>query len=164
MSDWRTADLKVLQTLNAKGMTPEQIATHITGHSAYAIRKKGYAIGLSWRRPGSRKGLVLGQPRNVSLKHDEKTAHLCELIRAGRIKPHVIATRLELATRADAELCPTCSRRPVTVQRTGLCVVCHKAVLIEIQQEQLAALEARKVQQVVWQQKSRLKKALEEEA
>lgn len=157
MSDWGTLDLRTLRTMHKNGATPEQIHEAITTHSPRAVRKKGYALGLSWRLAGSRRGLVIGQPRNVSLVSDDKTSTLRDLMIAGKVKSCVVVARLALAARG-AEICPMCSRRPVTVERTGLCVVCHKGVLIEIQTEQLAAIEAHKIQQVVWQQKSRLKK------
>lgn len=160
MSDWCTRhEIPLLRALAGDGLTPAEVHEFIPTHSPNAIRQKGYAIGLSWRRKGSRRGLVIGQPRSVSLASHARTAALRELILSGKVKPRVILARLALSVRTDAAWCPSCGKRPShPASRFGLCPICHKEVLVEIQEEELVTIEAHKGQQNVWQKKSRARK------
>lgn len=165
---WTSYEETLLKTLIAEGMTPEQVHGYIPTHTPGAIRKRGYELGVSRRRPGSNRGLVIGQPRAVSLKV-EGLARYRELILAGKVRPAAVAARLELVSRTGAELCPLCGTRPVALPSrskpaalNGVCVVCHIRGLVEVQNEELEALEARRELLVAWQRKSRLKRELGE--
>jgi hypothetical protein len=164
---WDTRyEMPLLRVLVAEGMTPDEVHEYIPTHTPCAIELKARRMGLSWRRPGSRRGLVIGQPRNVSMK--VAAPHLHALILAGKVRPQAVAARIALSARTDAELCPKCCMRPIApVERSrpantkGVCIVCHVRHLVEVQQEELAVLEARKELLVVWQRKSRLKRELD---
>jgi hypothetical protein len=62
----------------------------------------------------------------------------------------------------ELTLCPSCSKRPATVRDTGLCVVCHKALLIQHLNDAADAYEARKQQWVAQQRVSRARRAVSE--
>ena len=119
------------------------------GRSPSSVRKAAYRYRISLRRPGSRRGVVLGQPRGVSLRRE-----LREDLASGRVDPTVLARRMRLDE--DAELCPSCAARPVRVRQTGLCRVCHLHRLEQAHREALAELEA---QRGLWQSRQELKRA-----
>jgi hypothetical protein len=45
---------------------------------------------------------------------------------------------------AEANLCPACVKRPIAVNKTGLCGVCHMNALRLVHETQLATLEAQR--------------------
>lgn len=134
------------------------------GRSIYSVKTKAGALGISLRQPGSRRGLLLGQPRAVSLCDEEATTKLRDLVLTGKVDMSLVLDRISLQATGDALICPHCGKRPVEVRRpggkNGLCEVCHKSLLIEALNDELAILEARKAQQVVWQRTSRVRKKI----
>jgi hypothetical protein len=122
---WTTGDLGVLRA-NAH-LGAERLA-RLLGCTPCAVRMTAHRHRISLRRPGVRCGLVLGQPRGVSL-----SGVIRDDLVSGRVDPELIAERMRID--AEAELCPFCGRRPVRVRATGLCLVCHKGLLTERHRE-----------------------------
>lgn len=102
---------------------------------------------ISLRRKGERRGTVLGQPRGMRLRDilpdgvDRKTAEL-------------ILARQQIDR--DAELCPSCGRRPAAIKTTGFCLPCHKRHLASIHRDILAEEEATRE---LWQTRQALKRS-----
>jgi hypothetical protein len=119
------------------------------GRSPAAVKRAASRFRISLRRPGSRRGSVLGQPRGVSLRRSLRA----DLV-GGRVDPEVLARRMQLDE--DAELCPLCVARPIRVAATGLCRVCHLRELAAAHREALEELEA---QRVLWTARQQLKRA-----
>lgn len=139
---WTTRDIAFLRA-NA-GLGVDELA-RLTGRSRQAVKAAAHRSGISLRRPGERRGLLLGQPRGLRLGEllpaaDRETAAL------------VLARQ-----RIDegAELCPSCCVRPVRVKSTGLCIPCHKRRLAEVHRELLAEREATRE---LWQARQALKR------
>jgi hypothetical protein len=129
---WTTGDLAVLRA-NAH-LGAEKLA-RLLACTPRAVRMTAHRHRISLRRPGVRCGLVLGQPRGVSLSGEIRD----DLV-SGRVDPELIAERMRID--AEAELCPFCGHRPVRVHATGLCAVCHKRVLTERHREAVDEITA----------------------
>lgn len=104
---------------------------------------------ISLRRRGERRGTVLCQPRGASLRGELRET----LLRDSTL----IAERMRIDR--DAELCPSCGKRPVRVQRAGFCGVCHMERLTECHLERQAEHDAQKR---LWAERQRLHRARQE--
>lgn len=131
---WTTGDLAVLRENASLGAAE---VARLLGREERAVRQAAYRHRISLRRRGSRRGLVLGQPRGVSLG-----AELREDLLSGKVDAAVIARRM--AADHDAELCPCCGRRPVRVEASGMCRVCHLEALAAHHLELLAEIQAQR--------------------
>ena len=123
---WTTSELAVMRDNAARGA---EVVAELLGRSVASVRQAAHRNRISLRKHGSRKGLVLGQPRGVSLRSE---------IRDGLVRDR----RDELLERraqadADAELCPCCGRRPART-RSGFCVPCTTDRLTEAYEEMTA--------------------------
>lgn len=110
------------------------------GRSVTSVRKMAHVRRLSLRRPGSRDGLFLGQPRNMSLV-DVKRLGL-KVDGWVRMRERVITNDVDLerleeiagreaALARGVPLCPSCTTNPQEVAQTGLCRDCHIRKLAE---------------------------------
>ena len=143
---WTTTDIRYLRDHASLGA--EEVARRMD-RSPAAVKRAASRFRISLRRPGSRRGSVLGQPRGVSLRRQLR-ADLVD----GRVDPEVLASRMELD--AEAELCPLCVARPIRVAATGLCKVCHLRELAERHREAIDELDA---QRDLWTARQQLKRA-----
>jgi len=121
----------------------------ILGRSVYSVRMAAHRHRISIRTKGSRRGLVLGQPRGVSIARSVRT----DLAR-DRSVSEAVARRLTLS--GDLELCPCCGVRPVAVRTTGWCRPCHLARLSQAHREELSEIEA---QRELWRTRQAAKRA-----
>jgi hypothetical protein len=142
---WTTTDIRYLREHASLGAS--ELAIRM-GRSPAAVKRAASRFRISLRRPGSRRGSVLGQPRGVSLRRELRA----DLAR-GRVDPEVLASRMKL--NADAGVCPLCVARPVRVAATGLCRVCHLRELAEAHREAIEELEA---QRELWTARQQLKR------
>ena len=144
---WSTIEIVHLRACAALGL--EAAAVEL-GRSTASVRGAACRFRVSLRRPGCRRGAVLGQPRGVSLKKAMRD----DLV-SGRIDPAVLEERARLD--ADAPLCPLCGIRP---QRRGdpmgWCTPCHLERLADAHRQALADIEA---QRAYWDSKVRLSQA-----
>jgi hypothetical protein len=138
---WTTGELRIMRD-NAQLGAVE--VARLLGRSVTSVRKMASRQRVSLRAAGMHRGLVLGQPRGVSLRTDIRD----DLV-SGRVSASVIAQRMKLD--ADAELCPACGRRPARVRVTGLCLCCHKALLTEKHHEVLDEIASNREQNRVKQ-------------
>lgn len=120
----------------------------VLGRSEASVRNAAHRHRISLRREGSRRGLVMGQPRGVSLRKA-----LREELVGGRLDGPM-AERMRLDR--EAELCPSCAARPIAVPTTGLCGVCHTRALTQAHRDQLLLLEAKRA---LWTSRQQLKRA-----
>ena len=106
------------------------------GRSRRAVESAAARHRISLRTPGNRAGIVLGQPRGVSLRG---ASHRAALVDDPRLAT-AIAQRVQLAR--EAEVCPSCGVNVVTVKRTGWCRSCHLRAQAIAQEEIRAELAA----------------------
>lgn len=115
-------------------------AAEALGRSPGSVRVAASRHRISLRQPGERRGLVLGQPRGVSLIEAREAAAHAEALRA--VREEVLAGRLDPADLERAArrryllergvpLCPGCARNPQENKATGLCTPCHLRHLAE---------------------------------
>jgi hypothetical protein len=104
---------------------------------------------ISLRTSGQRRGLVLGQPRGLSLKRA-----LRRDVVSGTIDADVLAQRMALD--GLGPLCPACGKRPVRVASSGFCRVCHLERLAAAHEELLAEHRA---QERLWAARQQLSRA-----
>lgn len=119
--------LRSLATLGAEAVADE------LDRSVWSVRKMAYRHRISLRQPGRRDGLVLGQPRGVSLKAKrsaDASLQAIEEVRSAIAAGLVDPGSLERAVRRRRRLllgeavCPTCAVNPIE-RDTGLCDDCH---------------------------------------
>lgn len=133
--------------------------------SVASVKHKCAELRISLRRSGSKRGLVMGQPRSVSLASDNRLTELRELVLAGKVDMSAVLERVELSTAPDVVICPSCGKRPAQPRsRFGLCAVCHKEELVVALNDQLRLIKTKKAQQKAWQDIHRAKAKLEEAA
>lgn len=143
---WTTTDIRYLREHASLGAS--ELASRM-GRTPAAVKRAASRFRISLRRPGSRRGSVLGQPRGVSLRRELRA----DLV-SGRIDQDLLAKRLRLD--AEAALCPLCAARPIRVASTGLCRVCHLRELAELHREAIEEFEA---QRELWTARQQLKRA-----
>ncbi len=148
MKPWTTTEIGILRENASLGATALAALLH---RSEASVRRAAERHRISLRRPGERRGSVLGQPRGVSLKRQMRDDILCGMVDAA-----VLAERLRLD--AEAELCPACGVRPVRVTTTGLCRACHLSRLADLHREALAEISAQKE---LWRERQTLHRARE---
>lgn len=109
---WTTGELTLLREYACLGA--REVAARL-GRSVGSVKAAAYRHRISLRRAGSRRGLILGQPRGVSLRAEVRNELVC-----GR-RDELLERRARLD--AEAQLCPVCGMRP---QRTsaGFCLAC----------------------------------------
>lgn len=146
---WSSLEVRTLRdlaTLGAKAIAVE------LGRPVTAVEKKASRLGISLRQPGSKVGLLLGQPPGTSWT-DARELALTVALHA-QIRADVAAGRLTVADleRAHAALtagvadCPACVRNPAD-HPDGLCTACHRRRLSTVHR---AALDAHDAQQELW--------------
>ncbi len=118
--------------------------------SVASVKSAAQRYRISLRKRGSRRGSVLGEARGVTLPPEVR-----EDLRSGTVDAALIAQRMILDR--DADLCPYCGRRPIRVMASGLCVPCHKEILIEKHREAIDELLARRLVDRLKQQHKRLR-------
>lgn len=128
---WTTRDLAVLREHAALGA--EECAA-IMGLSVPAVKKAAARYRISLRRPGSRRGLIMGQPRGISLRQDVRASLVADR------RDELVAERMRID--GEAALCPCCGVRPVRVRSTGFCTACHMHRLADHHDEAAADAEA----------------------
>lgn len=129
-----------------------------------AVRQKARALRISLRQPGSRSGLILGQPRAVSFKELKGTladvAALEAMRRAvldGTADPNRTArierlARRQAALARGAPLCPRCTANPQEIDSTGYCEECHLKCLAQAHRDAELIDEA---QRELWRERQR---------
>lgn len=142
---WTTRELAVLREsahLGAAGVARQ------LGRSVASVKAAAHRHAVSLRRPGSRRGTILGQPRGLALQ-----AAIREGVTSGRVDAALMLARITLDR--EAALCPTCGHRPQRVRSTGLCTVCHRRELVA---RHLEALEEIDMQRAMWASRQQLKR------
>lgn len=146
---WTSKQLAELRRLAPMGV---DACADLLDRSPESIRQAAKRHRISLRQPGSRRGLILGQPRGTSWAilrtAAEQTGLLADLrdrVLAGEIDPAGLERRALDLLAHGAELCPRCVARPVLAgHRSGLCDVCWRRSLNEaLAHEQLLETERR---------------------
>lgn len=124
---WTTREIAELHRVAPLGA---ETASEVLGRSLWSVRHRAYRSRISLRRPGSRAGRILGQPRGArwASRNGSGRAALLRVLRedclAGRADMARIERRIRLLARG-APLCPGCASRPQEIAATGLCEDCH---------------------------------------
>lgn len=148
---WTTRDIALLRANAPLGAVE---LARLLETTPRAVRNLAHRQRISLRRRGERRGILLGQPRELRLSE-----LVGERLAADRKTAALVLERSEL-TAAD-QLCPECCARPVRVRKTGLCLPCHKRRLADAHRELLAETEAGRE---LWQARQALKRAREKTA
>jgi hypothetical protein len=155
---WNSKEVQYLRrhaTLGAR-----TLAAHLD-RPENAVRQKARALRISLRQPGSRAGLILGQPRDVSFKELKGTLADIAALEAHRravLAGTTDAARIErLAARqaalaAGVPLCPWCARNPQEIDSTGYCTECHLKALAQAHRDAALIDEA---QRELWRERQR---------
>jgi hypothetical protein len=124
-TSWTTSEVADLRRLAPLGA--EAIAEELS-RSVWSVKKQAQRLRISLRRDGETRGPVLGQPRGDRLAPAVHRIRFLRQLRAdvlaGRVDVERMERRVRLIARGAA-LCPECAKRPVEIERTGLCEDCH---------------------------------------
>ena len=148
---WTTVELRELRDHGRLGAVAVAL---LLGRTVSSVKSAASRGGISLRQPGSRRGLVLGQPRCCSLRADMRG----DLV-SGRVSAEAVAARVKLDR--EAALCPVCARREIASRGNGLCRVCYLQKLTEAH---LQALEEIDAQRSLWASRQCLKRARDAQA
>jgi hypothetical protein len=108
------------------------------GRSPASVRNAAARFRISLRRPGCRRGAVIGQPRGVSLARGMR-----EDLVSGAVDPVALEKRMRLDV--DAPLCPLCGCRTQRPRDPmGWCLPCHLEKLSDGYRQSLAEIEAQR--------------------
>ena len=144
---WTTGELAILRTHAHLGAA---CVADLLGRSVSSVKNAAYRNRISLRPRGCRRGLILGQPRGVSLRREVRES----LVRDRR--DELLERRAKVD--ADAALCPCCAKRPARHSRTGYCTPCaieHQTAAYE----ELTASDA--AMQKAWAARQRRKAVLD---
>lgn len=141
--EWTTSEIQLLIANRHKGARECAL---ILNRSIKSVKRCAYRHRISLRTKNCRHGLVLGQPRGVSLAKPEARDTVLAELRMLALEGKVDLTEVERRIREDVDLplCPECSRFPVRHPSWGACDPCHKKRLEEAHKEELARLQAQK--------------------
>jgi len=128
---WTTKDIADLRAVACMGAHE---CARVLGRSVGSVRWAAYSHRISLRQKGCLRGLILGQPRGISLRGGLRE----DLVRNRR--DELIQERARLD--AEADLCPCCGKRPVRVASSGFCLTCHRNHLADLHSELLSDDEA----------------------
>ena len=128
---WTTQELNILRKMAQLGAPA---VAEVLGRDESTVRKMAHRQRISLRRPGSTRGLIMGQPRGVGLEDLRRLQVNLEFWYAMREK--AVAGKLDItrieeiagrerAIANGAPLCPSCTLNPQEVEMTGLCRDCH---------------------------------------
>lgn len=123
---WTTGDIALLREHAHFGAAE---VARLLERTIWSVRQQAYRQRISLRQHGCRRGVVLGQPRGVSLRRELRD----DLVRDRR--DELLAQRAKVD--AEAALCPCCGRRPVRT-RSGFCRACHLDRMTELYEEMTA--------------------------
>lgn len=160
---WTSGEVVILRQ-NAH-LGAEKVAT-LLDRSVVSVKRKAQKERISLRRPGSRTGLLLGQPRRQSWAKAKVSGidpTLLATLRAGAIDGTLDLGNLEARVR-DAvlnrhrPLCPWCSRRPIERKTTGLCEPCHWRELARAHRDSIERDAARRDLDAARQEASRARR------
>lgn len=156
---WASGEIRYLREHAADGA--EAIAAHL-GRTVRAVQQQAVRQRVSLRRPGVRRGLLLGQPRGVSWKHlraDGLTPAAIAEIRAMAASRMLDLSTVEAQLRIVANgetrpLCPACTARPAD-HLSGVCRVCHLRALAQAHKDTKTTDAA---QRELWAERQRKKR------
>lgn len=158
---WTSREIATLRACAARGA--RSLAEDLD-RTVASVKAKAHEQGISLRRKGSRRGLVLGQPRGMRLSEVAPADEVRTLVASGRIDMAVVAERMRLDAVGELALCPSCGKRPATNRRTGFCEVCYKRLLSKHLMDELAVWEAQRDQWVAQQLVSRARRWVQSHA
>lgn len=139
---WSSSELAELRQYGRLGAA--ELARRL-GRSVGSVKSAARHHRISLRRTGERRGLVLGQLRDLGLKP--------------AVRDTLMRRRSDPPDDPDDPLCPGCGRRPIAVARSGLCRACHMNRLTEVHRETGAEIQA---QRDLWREKQETKRHRDE--
>lgn len=158
---WTSSE--ILKLRNNANLGAEACAA-ILGRSVKSVKHKAARERISLRKPGERRGLMLGQAKNAAWM--EQTG--ISPTRLHQMREEAIAGTLDLGElerrAADAvrnphrPLCPWCGTRPQQKASTGLCEPCHWRELARQHREEAERAAARRDLDAARQQASRARR------
>jgi hypothetical protein len=145
---WTTAELAVLRE---QGHLGSKALAQILDRSVQSVKHVAHRHGISLRRRGERRGLLLGQPKNSSWKGSteaipaERLERIRVAARSGDLDLEELYRRIrEQVANPNRPICPKCASRPQEKPATGLCAPCHYRELARVHRDHEALTEAKR--------------------
>ncbi|MFA7265119.1 MAG: hypothetical protein WC054_02305 [Candidatus Nanopelagicales bacterium] len=156
---WTSSEIDTLRKHSHRGAT---WLAAILDRSTASVKRAAHTHRISLRQKGSRRGLLLGQPRDATLIELRQAARdpaalgqLLQAQRDGTIPPEIITQAQQIALR-ELPLCPACTRNHANHKQTGLCRACYLRGLAAAHQ---AHLDAQDAQRDLWTARQQAKRA-----
>lgn len=148
---WTSKEIAELRRVGDLGA---ELAAELLDRSVESVRQAAKRHRISLRQAGSRRGLILGQPRGVSFLDVKASAaevgalaEIRKLTLEGELDPAKLEDAVMRYTRwiaAGSPLCPNCVARPAENNRTGFCTPCHLKALAQAHRDDQATLDAKR--------------------
>lgn len=164
MNPWTSQELMLLKSQSHLGA---KAIAQMIGRTEKSVRNAAARHRVTLRKPGERRGLVLGQPRGVGWSAQIRAGvplDRLELLKEQVVNGEVDMGTLEARAREAIEgrprpICPSCGQRPVERSTTGMCEVCHWQYLARAHRDEADRVEARRRLDAARQEKSRAHRA-----
>lgn len=164
MKEWTSQELAILRQNAHHGA--EYIA-QVLNRSLPSVKRQAQRHRISLRKPGERRGIILGQPGRVRWAEQVRAGVPIE--RLEQLRQQVLDGQVDMAT-LEAKvrerihgrpkpLCPACSERPQERSTTGLCEVCHWRELARAHRLEADRAAARRDLDAARQEASRARRA-----
>lgn len=145
---WTTAELALLRDQSDLGA---RALAQILDRSIQSVKHVAHRHGISLRRRGEKRGLLLGQPRRTSWKDStevippERLERIRAAARSGDLDLEELYRRIRQDTATpNRPVCPKCVSRPQEKPATGLCAVCHYRELARVHRDHEALTDAKR--------------------
>ena len=157
--EWTMDEIRLLKSSGSLGV--ETVAL-LLDRSPQSVRQAAKRYRISLRKPNSKGGLLLGQPRNRSWsKQLGMDPARLEAIRqealSGDVDLAELENRIRDLTSKNHRICPECVRRPIERPTTGLCEPCHMSLLARAHRDEADRRAARRDLDAARQEKARAK-------
>lgn len=161
---WTSSE--ILKLRNNANLGAEACAA-LLGRSVKSVKHKAARERISLRKPGERRGLLIGQSRTTAWMEQEgispvRLAQMREEAIAGTLDIGDLERRiLDAVRRPNRPLCPWCGTRPQQKSTTGLCEPCHLRELARQHREEAERAAARRELDAARQQASRARRKVD---
>lgn len=162
---WTSSE--ILKLRNNCNLGAEAVALML-GRSVKSVKHKAARERISLRKPGERRGLLIGQARDTAWMDQTGISPA----RLKEIREQAVAGELDLGRleqriadavrRPNRPMCPWCATRPIERQTTGLCEPCHLRELARAHREEAERAAARRDLDAARQQASRARRKNDE--
>lgn len=158
---WTSSEIHIIRNNSNLGVA---VVAIMLNRSVKSVKHKAARERISLRKPGERRGLLLGQSKDTAWMDQlgispARLALIREEAIAGTLDIGDLERRiLDAVKKPHRPLCPWCGTRPQQKASTGLCEPCHLRELARQHREEAERASARRDLDAARQQASRARR------